>query len=170
LATVTLSAAHRRPKQGSDVGSWRLPRPRRELYLFGLLARRAGPDGEKVDNVTHHLDPRQARPVDRSSDLDSKVNATPRGGSVSRSALYAASVFFVLHSMSALGIIDRAIYGPAWVGKSGDKMTEALNLLGMFTSLFLFWVGTRKMGNARFNRVLAACGSGLSPDFRLMVC
>src|SRR6266481_5261329 len=66
--------------------------------------------------------------------------------------VYVASVFFLLWSMSVLAIIDRSIYGE-WAGKSGDKITQTLNLLGIFTSLFLFWWATRKR-IARFNRVL----------------
>ena len=67
--------------------------------------------------------------------------------------LYAASTFFLLQSMSVPSFIDRAIYGD-WYGKGGDKLTLTLNLLAIFTSLFLFWSGTRKMRVARFNRVL----------------
>jgi exopolysaccharide production protein ExoQ len=69
------------------------------------------------------------------------------------SILYVALVFFLLQSMSVLAIIDRSIYGE-WPGKPGDKITQTLNLLTIFTSLFLFWWGTRKIRSARFNRIL----------------
>jgi len=73
--------------------------------------------------------------------------------------LYAASVFFVLHSMSALGIIDRTIYG-GWYGKTGDKITETLNLLNIFVSLILFWSGTR-LKIAGFNQILSLAAASL---------
>lgn len=62
--------------------------------------------------------------------------------------------------MSALGFIDTVIYGPAWFGKGGDKITQILNLLGIFTGLFLFWLGTRKISNAPFNRALPLAAAG----------
>jgi exopolysaccharide production protein ExoQ len=76
------------------------------------------------------------------------------------SILYVASVFFFLQSMSVLAIIDRSIYGE-WPGKPGDKLTLTLNLLAIFTSLFLFWWGTRKIRIARFNRVLPLAAASL---------
>jgi exopolysaccharide production protein ExoQ len=79
--------------------------------------------------------------------------------SVRYSLLYAASVFFLLQSMSALGIIDRNIYGE-WYGKTGDKITETLNLLSIFCSLFLFWSGTR-LRIARFNQFLSLAAASL---------
>jgi exopolysaccharide production protein ExoQ len=72
---------------------------------------------------------------------------------------YAASVFFLLHSMSALSIIDRAIYGE-WYGKTGDKITATLNLLSIFASLFLCWSGTR-LRIARFNQILSLAAASL---------
>ena len=79
--------------------------------------------------------------------------------SVRYSVLYAASVFFLLQSMSGLSIIDRNIYGE-WYGKTGDKITETLNLLSIFASLFLFWSGTR-LRIARFNQVLSLAAASL---------
>ena len=91
----------------------------------------------------------------------SKVNiARSHGRSVSYSVLYGASAFFLLQSMSGLNIIDRTIYGD-WSGKTGDKITQTLNLLSIFTSLFLFWSGTRKTRIARFNRVLPLAAASL---------
>ena len=74
--------------------------------------------------------------------------------------LYVASVFFLLHSMSVLSIVERSIYGE-WVGKPGNKITETLNLLGIFTSLFLFWWATDKIRIARVNRVLPLAAASL---------
>jgi exopolysaccharide production protein ExoQ len=79
--------------------------------------------------------------------------------SVSYSVLYAASVFFLLQAMSGLGIIDRIIYGQ-WHGKTGDKITETLNLLSILASLFLFWSGTH-LRIARFNQVLSLAATSL---------
>src|SRR6516164_1735640 len=99
--------------------------------------------------VNHPIELPQAR---KSAD---PLSSTPRVN-LARSArskvLYAALVFFLLQSMSALGIIDRNVYGE-WNGKTGDKITETLNLLGICASLFLFWSGTRKIRTARFNYV-----------------
>jgi exopolysaccharide production protein ExoQ len=76
------------------------------------------------------------------------------------SKLYvAASVFFLLWSMSVLAIIDRSIYGD-WPGKHGDKLTQTLNLLGILISIFLFWWATRKRV-AQFNRVLPLAAASL---------
>ena len=80
--------------------------------------------------------------------------------SVSRGMLYAASVFFLLQSMGALSIIDRSIYG-TWYGKTGDHLTQALNLLSIFASLYLFWSGTRTTRIARINRVLPLAAASL---------
>ena len=74
--------------------------------------------------------------------------------------LYAASVFFLLQSMGALSIIDRSIYG-TWYGKTGDHLTQALNLLSIFASLYLFWSGTRTTRIARINRVLPLAAASL---------
>ena len=57
--------------------------------------------------------------------------------------LYAAAAFFLLQSMDALNIVDRSIYGD-WYGKTGDKITQTLNMLNILASLFLFWSGTRR--------------------------
>ena len=80
--------------------------------------------------------------------------------SLSHSVLYAASVFFLLQSMSGLSIIDRSIYGE-WYGKAGDKITVTLNLVGIFTSLYLFWSGARKTRIAQLNWVLPLAAASL---------
>jgi exopolysaccharide production protein ExoQ len=101
------------------------------------------------------------RPVGRSSGLGSQVEY--RGSHVRlvrSSMLYAASVFFLLQSMSGLSIIDRSVYGE-WYGKTGNKITQTLNLLGIFASLFLFWSGTRKIRIARFNHFLPLAAASL---------
>jgi hypothetical protein len=114
-----------------------------------------------IDTVKHRTNLGQA---DQSADPLSSVSrvniARSHVHSVSHSVLYAASVFFLLQSMSALGMIDRFIYGE-WAGKGGDKITQTLNLLSIFGSLFLFWSGTRKVRIARFNRVLPLAAASL---------
>jgi O-antigen ligase len=55
--------------------------------------------------------------------------------------------------MSVLAVIDRNVYGE-WPGKTGDKLTETLNLLSICASLYLFWSRTRNIRIARFNYVL----------------
>jgi exopolysaccharide production protein ExoQ len=68
--------------------------------------------------------------------------------------LQAASVYFVLHSMNALSFIDTIFYGPSWYGRTGDKVSLALNLLGIAASLLLYVSGTLKKNAVRLNRVL----------------
>jgi O-antigen ligase len=70
-------------------------------------------------------------------------------------AVYAASVFFLLQSMSALGFIDGVIYGGQnFYGRTGDKVSETLNLLSIFASLFLFFSSNPGIRIAHFNRIL----------------
>jgi exopolysaccharide production protein ExoQ len=69
-------------------------------------------------------------------------------------ALYAASIYYLLHTMSFLGVIDKLVNGPGWAGKTGNEITVTVNLLGIFVSVFLFWSGMRKTGMARFNKFL----------------
>lgn len=76
-------------------------------------------------------------------------------------AVYAAAIYFLLHSMSFFGVIDELVHGPVWVGKGGDKITVAVNMLGIFVSIFLFWSGTRRPAVARFNKVLPLSAAGL---------
>ena len=75
--------------------------------------------------------------------------------------VYAASIYFLLHSMSFFGVIDQLVHGPVWVGKSGDKITVAVNMFGIFVSIFLFWLGTRRPAVARFNKVLPLLAAGV---------
>jgi exopolysaccharide production protein ExoQ len=74
--------------------------------------------------------------------------------------VYAASIYFLLQTTSSLGAIDTLVYGPAWEGKGGDKITLSLNLLGIFVSLFLFWSGMRKKSFARINKFLPLAAAG----------
>jgi O-antigen ligase len=56
--------------------------------------------------------------------------------------------FFLLDAMQAFGVIDRLVYGN-WFGKSGDKITQGLNLLLLGSGLMLFaraWDRNRAMG------------------------
>jgi exopolysaccharide production protein ExoQ len=68
-----------------------------------------------------------------------RVRPTIRVSSLYR-LLYPASVFFLLLSMGAFNIVDRLIYGEVWYGKTSDKVTQSVNLLGVAISFFLFWL------------------------------
>lgn len=50
---------------------------------------------------------------------------------------YVASVIFLLQAIDAFEIFDRLVYGE-WALKSGDKITESLNLIMIAASLLLF--------------------------------
>ena len=116
--------------------------------------------GGRIDTVKYRTGLHQAdQPADP---LNSALSVNIAGShvrSVSHNVLYAVSIFFFLHSFGILAIIDRSIYGE-WGGKPGDKITQTLNVLGIFASLFLFWSGTRKIGVTRFNRVLPLMAAG----------
>ena len=107
---------------------------------------------------------RTARQAGQSADPLSSVRrvniARSHVRSLSHSVLYAASVFFLLQSMSGPKYIDRSIYGE-WYGKAGDKITVTLNLVGIFTSLYLFWSGARKTRIAQLNWVLPLAAASL---------
>jgi len=90
-----------------------------------------------------------------------KVNIVrPRARSASRNVLYLAAAYLFLQAMGALGFIDRFIYGE-WSGKGGDHFTEAINLVGIAASLFLFWSSTRGGRIARINRGLPLAAASL---------
>jgi exopolysaccharide production protein ExoQ len=71
-----------------------------------------------------------------------------------------AASFFLLSSTSALGFIDRELYGD-WLGKPGDKFTQAINALTIAASLLLYWWGTNRQRGPRFNRILPLTAAGL---------
>lgn len=98
-------------------------------------------DSRKADRST---DPRSARKA---------IVARSQLRSGHHILLYSASVFFILQSMSALGVIDQIVYG-GWYGKTGDKITQTLNLMSILASIFLVWSGTRGRKIAGFNRIL----------------
>jgi exopolysaccharide production protein ExoQ len=123
----------------------RFPETRRHAASGGSSV----PRGESYRGGTHDQELRARR-----GRMGSHVRFERHG------ILYVASVFFLLHSMSVLGIIDRSIYGE-WIGRTGNKITQTLNLLGIFTSLFLFWWATRKIRIARFNRILPLAAASL---------
>jgi exopolysaccharide production protein ExoQ len=50
---------------------------------------------------------------------------------------YFAAGFFLLQATGAFAVVDYWIYGP-WASKTGDKYTQACNLLQIVVSLFLF--------------------------------
>jgi exopolysaccharide production protein ExoQ len=62
---------------------------------------------------------------------------------------YLVSGFFVLDTIQAFGFISRMVYG-LWPGKTGDKITQTLNLMMIAASLTLFGVSylRRKRGFA----------------------
>jgi exopolysaccharide production protein ExoQ len=88
--------------------------------------------------------------VNKSTGL-TRVRPTARVSSRNR-LLYPASVFFLLLSMGAFGFVDRLIYGEVWYGRTGNKFTQSVNLLGIAISLFLFWLSRQQP--TRVGRVL----------------
>jgi exopolysaccharide production protein ExoQ len=90
--------------------------------------------------------------------LTSGAAALRRRGNVSERSkprwCYWASIFFLLQTMSAFGIIDRLVYGE-WFDKPGDKITESLNLLLMVASLLLFLEGMRQARAVKLGEILA---------------
>ena len=61
---------------------------------------------------------------------------------------------FLLTAIQAFGFIDRLVYGE-WLGKSGDKITQSLNLLLIVTSSALFVHGYRRRREIGVGGVLA---------------
>lgn len=74
--------------------------------------------------------------------------------------LYMAAAYVILQGIGAIGFIDRLIYGE-WADKGGDHFTQAVNLLGIAASLFLFWSSTRGARIARINRGLPLAAASL---------
>jgi exopolysaccharide production protein ExoQ len=73
---------------------------------------------------------------------------------------YIVAALYIIMSTGSLNVIDRMIYGE-WGGKPGDKLTEALNLLAIVVSLFLYWRGAHKLRSPQFNRALPLAAAGL---------
>jgi len=110
-----------------------------------------------------HVVPRGEAYRDRTHNQELRAGRGGTGSHVgfeNQNILYVVSVFFLLQSMSVLATLDRFIYGE-WYGKPGDKITQTLNLLSIFSSIYLFWWGTRKTRIARFNRVLPLAAASL---------
>jgi exopolysaccharide production protein ExoQ len=101
----------------------------------------------------------RSSPEDRLSSIAMMNVAGSPARSTSNTLFYAASVFFLVQSTGAPNIVDRFIYGDGSLG--GDKVTQTLNLLGILTSIFLFWAGTSKIEIARFNRALPLAAPSL---------
>jgi O-antigen ligase len=74
--------------------------------------------------------------------------------------IWIACAFYMVMPTEAFHYIDRMIYGE-WPGKPGDKITEALNLLAIASSVLLFWWGTRRARYTQFNRALSLTAAGL---------
>jgi exopolysaccharide production protein ExoQ len=68
-----------------------------------------------------------------------------KGSTTKRSSRpqYIAATVYLLWTSSALGFIDTLVH-TRWQGEPGTKITEAVNLLGIATSLLLVWWGTHK--------------------------
>jgi exopolysaccharide production protein ExoQ len=73
---------------------------------------------------------------------------------------YILSALFILLSTGAHGFIDRMLYGE-WSAKSGDNFTRAVNLLGIFFSLLLYWWGAQGQRRVCVNRTLPLAAAGL---------
>src|SRR6516162_6968042 len=143
---------------------WR-PSRQTEHEDMAIHQSRCSPETRRhaVSGGSMHIVPRGESYRDGKHDQELRARRGRTGSHVRferHSIFYVASVFFLLSSMSALGIIDRSIYGE-WFGKPGNKITQTLNLLAIFTSLFLFWWGTRKIRSARFNRILPLAAPSL---------
>lgn len=111
--------------------------------------------------MKRHIAPPQAgQSADRLNPVP-KVNIVgPRAHLASRNVLYVAAAYLFLQAMGALSFVDRSIYG-VWAYKGGDRFTEAINLLGITASLYLFWSSTRGARIARINRGLPLAAASL---------
>ena len=67
--------------------------------------------------------------------------------------------FFVLDTMEAFGFISRMIYG-TWSGKTGDAITQTLNLLMIAASLTLFSNSLQRKSGFAVGSVLAFSAVG----------
>jgi exopolysaccharide production protein ExoQ len=74
--------------------------------------------------------------------------------------IYIACIIYLILPTQALSFADRMIYGE-WSGKSGDKLTQALNVLAIVVSLVLFWWGAQRRRRPGFNRALPLVAVGL---------
>jgi hypothetical protein len=74
--------------------------------------------------------------------------------------IYIAFLFYMVMPTEVFHYLDRIIYGK-WPRKPGDKLTGALNLLAIASSVLLFWWGTRRARNSLFNRILPLAIAGL---------
>jgi exopolysaccharide production protein ExoQ len=63
---------------------------------------------------------------------------------------YTASVLFILESMGTLGFLDKLLYGPGWIGRTGSSLTHGIYLLSLVTGIYLFWRGAYKPARFRF--------------------
>jgi O-antigen ligase len=74
--------------------------------------------------------------------------------------IYIACLIYMILPTEALSFADRMIYGE-WSGKSGDKLTKALNLLAIVVSLLLFWWGSQRRRRPGVNRAFPLVAAGL---------
>src|ERR1700722_15545360 len=62
--------------------------------------------------------------------------------------------YLLLCQLQAFTIVDRVLYGE-WGGKSGDKLTQSLNLLQIIIGVLLFFQGAREWPRLRRGGVLS---------------
>jgi exopolysaccharide production protein ExoQ len=67
---------------------------------------------------------------------------------------YLATAFFIVKGLQAFDFVDRLIYGE-WAGKTGDKITQGLNVLLIVSSLVLFTRGRHRLRSIRNGASLA---------------
>ena len=72
---------------------------------------------------------------------------------------YWVSVFFMLQALQAFSLPDRILFGE-WVGKPGDKLTEAVNLLAIVIGFLLFWRGFHQVRSIHTGAALAVALAG----------
>jgi exopolysaccharide production protein ExoQ len=72
---------------------------------------------------------------------------------------YWISGFFLLDATQTFGFIDRVVYGN-WMGKSGDKITQSLNLMMILSGMVLFIHANRRGRGGGTGGVLALATIG----------
>jgi exopolysaccharide production protein ExoQ len=111
--------------------------------------------------MNYRAGPRQKSPPDRLSSIAAMNSTRSCPRSTSYKLFCVVSIFFFFQQIGALGIIDRSVYGDRIGMAGGTKITQTIKLLSIFTCLFLFWAGTRKIKIARFNRVLPVAAASV---------
>ena len=76
--------------------------------------------------------------------------------------------FILLCQLQALSIFDRILYGQ-WMGKSGDKLTQTINLMQIIIGVALFLKGTRHWQTLKTGGLLSIALAIFRPRFRRLV-